>query len=92
MLKGDDRKYGATLEVKQDIRLAVIKAETANITQLSRAKKWNSTAKNRNNTTKTGWSRGLDGKWRFELTTLKWNLIKVELQNNPDVAKKRNLK
>ena len=27
----------------------------------------------------------------LRLTTLKWNLIKVELQSNPDVAKKKEL-
>ena len=45
MLKRRQKIRRATLEVKQDILLGGTKAETANITQLSRAKEMDSTAK-----------------------------------------------
>ena len=53
------------------------KAETANITQLSRAKEMELNGeKTETIRPKTGWSRGLDGKWRFEIDDSKMEFDK----------------
>ncbi len=67
------------------------KAETANITQLFLVqKKWNSTAKKQKQyDQKQVGAEVLTENGDLRLTTLKWNLIKVELQSNPDVARKK---
>ena len=40
---------------------------------------------------KTGWSRGLDGKWRFEIDDSKMEFDKGGITSNPDVARKKEL-
>ena len=68
------------------------KAETANITQLSRAKEMELNGeKTETIRPKTGWSRGLDGKWRFEIDDSKMEFDKGGITSNPDVARKKEL-
>ena len=68
------------------------KAETANITQLSRAKEMELNGEKAETIrAKTGWNRGLDGKWRFEIDDSKMEFDKGGITSNPDVTRKKEL-
>lgn len=93
MLKETTENTESTLEVKQDIRLAVIRQKPQILLNFLVQKKWNSTAKKQKQyDQKQVGAEVLTENGDLRLTTLKWNLIKVELQAILTWQEKRNLK
>ena len=92
MLKEAAENIGSNNGSKTRYSYAGTKAETANITQLSRAKEMELNGEKAETIrAKTGWNRGLDGKWRFEIDDSKMEFDKGGITSNPDVARKKEL-
>lgn len=92
MLKEAVENIGSNNGSKTRYSYAGTKAETANITQLSRAKEMELNGEKAETIrAKTGWNRGLDGKWRFEIDDSKMEFDKGGITSNPDVARKKEL-
>lgn len=92
MLKEAAENIGSNNGSKTRYSYAGTKAETANITQLSRAKEMELNGeKVETIRAKTGWNRGLDGKWRFEIDDSKMEFDKGGITSNPDVTRKKEL-